>query len=752
MPCLPARAIVAALLAACLQACGDGPVSPPPPSPPPAVQVRAVSDYFEVNRGAGWQQFIVNGVNLGVAMPGFYPGEFPATRADYDRWLAGMAEMNANTVRLYALHNPVFYQALRDWNLGHPQRPVYLLQGIWLDERTTGDYITDSPQDFEAELRFAVDAAHGKAEVPVRPGKASGRFDADVSPWLLAWLAGSEMDPRLVLESNTVWASQDRYAGRYLAMKPGGLPIEAWVAHELDLLIGYELERYGAQRPVAWTSSAALDPLHHPTEPANDAQDWVDCDFAKFSPLPPFDRGVFAAYAAFPFDPEFISYDPHYAAWRDESGRASSYRGYLEALKGAHRGRAVLVSDFGVPSSRGLAHVAPNTFNLGGYSEMEQADATWQMAHDILDAGMAGSVAYGWLDEWFKRSWTTAATTLPSDRGRLAWDVQNPAEQFGILSYYPLPGWSKQLDGAAKDWLASDFRVANPATAPPLDPTAPAADTLQSLQLAADPAFLYVKLQFAAEAPPDLGRLHLLIAISTLEGETGNHRLAALHAGDGTAISATGGGFEALVQLDPAAPTPELRIDAAYDPMPALNGETAAGGTPLPTDDGRFVLEQQLVNDDAPYLVAPLQIDGKTWPPPARAYAPWGKLRVGDAGADSLATVQPGPGGVLELRLPWHALWVTDPSSRSVLWNDPATPGWEAQVSGGVRVFVATAQPSGATWRLVDALPRGAVVGGSLAVSALPLYAWPTWDSLDHVAERRKPVFQALQAVFAEHP
>ena len=115
----------------------------------------------------------------------------------------------------------------------------------------------------------------------------------------------------------------------------------------------------------------------------------------------------------------------------------------------------------------------------------------------------------------------------------------------------------------------------------------------------------------------------------------------------------------------------------------------------------------------------------------------------------TLVNVALGPTGVLEIRLPWHAIWVTDPSSRSILFDDPATPEWDVKVTAGIRVFVATAQKSGDHYRLLDAAPRDAVQGTTIALDKLPLFSWATWDTLPNVAERRKPLFYALKTAFA---
>ena len=249
---------------------------------------------------------------------------------------------------------------------------------------------------------------------------------------------------------------------------------------------------------------------------------------------------------------------------------------------------------------------------------------------------------------------------------------------------------------------------------------------------------------------PDLSQVKLLIGLSTAEGDVGNHRLGTLTNAEGAALTAVNGGFESMVLLD--GETRELRLDVGYDPMPRINGEKKTGGTPLSTQDGQFVLENQLVNNNAQYASMDVEIDGVPWLPPPKQFHPWGKLRVGDATKDTLANVQVGQNGVLEIRLPWHAIWVTDPSSRSILWDDPATPEWDVKTTAGIRVFVATVEKVGENFHILDAAPRAAVQGATLNADLLPLFAWATWDTVPNVTERRKPLFYALKTAFAENP
>lgn len=754
---LLAAVLTLAALALFTAACNDQTtyIGPRPPQQPPIPKFRTHGDYFQIDRrqGKGWEPFIVKGVNLAVATPGRYPGELAATRADYLRWLDGISAVGANVVRIYTLHYPVFYQAFRDWNLAHPTKPLYMMHGIWLDEREEGDFITDSTKDFEAEIRMDIDAIHGNAVIAERFGKASGRYTADASPWLMCWLPGDEMDGHIVANSDEEWAGYNVYNGRFLHMPKGGKPMEGWIAHQMDNVLSYEYDRYGALRPIGWSSWPALDAIHHPTETPNFGQDVVDCNFAKFEMIPPFDQGLFASYHIYPFNPEFIIYDPVYQTTKTSAGVVSSYLGYMKDLKAHHPGVPVLVAEYGIPSSQGNAHKNPWAYDHGGYNEVEQADIIYDLYHNCREAGMAGTVVFEWIDEWFKRTWVTTPTMLPGDRGALWLDVMSPEENFGVMSYYPLPGWSKILDGKVADWNDKDFWAAKQPAAPVqgLGDGGDAARTLVAVQVASDPAYVYLRLQFATDAVPDLDKLAVLIGLSTVEGALGNRKLGALHTPQDTTLTTVGDlGFESMVLLDGA--TRELRVDSTYSPMAKINGASKLGGIPQLTTDGSFILEKQLVNNNAQYEQAGILIGGEPWPIPPKQYHAWGTLRTGDWANDSLAHLQVGEGGQLEIRLPWHALWFTDPSSRSILWDDPATPAWDIKTTQGIRVFVATAVKSPTGYRLVDAAPRNALTAKGIAAAEVPLYSWPTWDSVDHFVERKKLMFYALRTAFAEDP
>src|SRR5712692_455735 len=99
----------------------------------PQIPARTAGDDFQVRTAAGWQPLYVSGINLGAALPGKFPSEFPSEDSTFAYWLRLMAEANANAVRLYTILPPAFYRALRRWNDAHPARPLWLIHGVWAE-------------------------------------------------------------------------------------------------------------------------------------------------------------------------------------------------------------------------------------------------------------------------------------------------------------------------------------------------------------------------------------------------------------------------------------------------------------------------------------------------------------------------------------------------------------------------------------------------------------------------------------------
>jgi tetratricopeptide (TPR) repeat protein len=285
------------------------------------------------DRSGRWTPLWIKAVNLGAALPGKHPSDFPPNDGTYERWIQVMAEMGANAVRVYTIHPPHFYAALRAWNLAHPARPLWLIHGVWteLPPGKKEERYDDVKwlERFRKEMRDVVSLLHGDAAIPASPGHAGGVYLADVSPWTLGFIIGREWEPYSVVAYNALRPGRRDYRGTYINVT-GGNALEAWLGEQSEYLVAFEMERYNAQRPIAYTNWPTLDPLSHPTEttvpremsllrargekiiaiPMEYDNDVVGLDGLKMRATARYPAGVFASYHAYPYYPDFLIVDP----------------------------------------------------------------------------------------------------------------------------------------------------------------------------------------------------------------------------------------------------------------------------------------------------------------------------------------------------------------------------------------------------------------------------------------------------------
>jgi hypothetical protein len=380
----------------------------------------------------------VHAVNLGVAVPGTRPGELAATREQYDRWFARMRAMGFTAVRIYTLHYPRFYEALRDYNLLHPDAPLYLLHGVWLDEENPSGSLDlhGLTPIFREGITQAVAAVHGSITIPERFGRAYGTYAADVSPWVMGWIMGREIYQDEVRVTNEAHPGDLSFDGQLLDL-PQGSPTEVWLATQLDFLAVYERDSFGAARPLSVSSWPTLDPLYHLTEyhdplyPSGEDDQQFDLANLDTKDFPP---GYFASFHAYPYYPDFMSEEPDYTSVRDLEG-PNSYLGYLRALHDHYYPKPLFIAEFGVPSSWGDAHVAQSGMDHGGHDEVAQGRYGARLFHNQAEAGCAGGALFAWIDEWWKNTWITQYLDFPIDRRPLWLNVTAPEQNFGLIAF-----------------------------------------------------------------------------------------------------------------------------------------------------------------------------------------------------------------------------------------------------------------------------------------------------------------------------
>ncbi len=652
-----------------------------------------------------WEDVFIKGVNLGAALPGRYPSEFTAAREDYARWLRQMCEAGFNAVRVYTILPPEFYQALARHNFDYSRRPIYLFQGIWSPLPEDGNYFAEGfVRERKREIRRAVDLIHGRAIIRPRPGHASGTYNADVSGFTIGFLFGREWEPHSVMTNDSLHQGLDSYDGDFFSV-PQGSPTEVWLAQMLDFLVRYETAEHQSQRPVSFVNWLPLDPMHHPTEFIEGEHireydnDLVEVDVVHIHTTPLNRAGFFAAYHAYPYYPDFVSQQQEYVDCESRFGK-DNYAGYLRHLKAYHHGMALLIAEFGVPSSRGNSHYSPFGWSQGGHTEEEQAGWNIRQFQDIYDEGCAGGLVFAWLDEWFKHNWLVQDFEKPKERNRFWHNVQDPEQCYGLVKFGPE---KVTVDGDPSEWDGA--------------PVLKGSGRLRGLWLDADPGYLYCRIDLAE--PIEWDSAGLVIAIDSYDPKSGALRLGFLEA-DATH------GVEFLVHFADTGRA-EVLVSKPYEVFSNPYWEYRPEYRTRPDSTGLFVSERLLSNRQR---VSP---DGRVF---AEHVTGFGQLRYGRSDSVSLADWFVND-SVLELRLPWGCLNVTDPSSHMVLQDDPDTPGLDIVETDGFSVAVLEYRKQGL--RIVEALPG--MKNGKVRFSRR--WRWTGWE-IPEYRERLKKGYRLM--------
>jgi len=414
---------------------------------------KADNKSFYIYRYGKWEKSFVKGVNIGASKPGTFPGELAITKADYLRWFKAISDMNAETIRVYTILTPAFYDALYEHNKTE-LKPLYIFQGVWVNEDDISK-LEDAhnpiiKNGFKEDIKTLVDIFHGNANLPQKYGYASGVYSEDVSPYVMGWILGIEWDPNFVQNTNKVNEKITNFNGKYLYTENAS-PFESFLTECGDYAIDYETEKYNVQRPLSFTNWVSTDTLKHPNEPLKN-EDLVEVNTEHIKGNNSFKPGLFASYHVYPYYPDFMNYQHDYAAYKDEDGKINTYRAYLKDLIKEHT-VPVLVAEFGIPASRGMAHKNIYMgYNQGEVDEKSQGEMNAVMLQNIYDEGYAGGLVFTWQDEWFKRTWNTMDLDLP-DRRPYWSNPQTNEQEFGILAFDP--GKDKSVcyvDGDISDW------------------------------------------------------------------------------------------------------------------------------------------------------------------------------------------------------------------------------------------------------------------------------------------------------------
>ncbi len=676
---------------------------------------------FQILQNGEWKDLVVKGVNIGMTRPGTWPGEAGISYDEYYRWMEMIGEMNANTIRIYTINPPAFYEALYDYNLHHENK-IYLFHGVWIDEEPLVESLDafneNSYEPFKEEITRVVDLIHGNANLSERPGHASGAYTKDVSPYVIGWILGIEWFPDMVLNVNETHNNLGEFKGDYFETE-NATGFEYFLADVMEHTTTYEIENYDAMRPMSFTNWVSTDLLTHPYEPS------VQEDMVSVNPnhIKPVNKIIdyFASYHVYPYYPDFLNFDPKYTEYIDQDGRKNNYEGYIKDLIAAHD-MPVLIAEFGIPSSRGLTHENVEGWNQGFISEKEQGEIVSILYESIIREGYLGGLIFAWQDEWFKRTWNTMDLDNP-DRRPYWSNAQTNEQQFGILSFDRM---KIHLDGSLKDWKKSKEKVA-------FKVNGKTKSDIKEIQIDHDERYLYLSVELndamamedeiviLLNTHPDLGnQTHPNIDLKTEEG------------------------MDYLIRLGKEENSRVL-VDSSYNihqylyahklemlPKSASDGAKNTGIY----DEIKYALNKE-ITIPATNKVLPFS-DYET-----------GKLRHGisdpeSSAYDSLADYYINyEKGIIEVRLPWLLIGFTDPSTKEIM-GDIYKNDIQSRLNIDEISFMAISVKNNSYTTSVDTQE------GIIKKDELHTYTWDEW-TMPVVEERLKKSYPILQKLFSEY-
>ena len=641
----------------------------------------AEGKYLKILKNGEYEPIFLKGVNLGVAVPGTQPGELAATREQYANWLQEIANAKLNYLRTYTLHYPRFYEEFARYNQANPDNPIYLIQGVWLDEEYENDLIVSQTIKFDEDIEEVVDCLHGKKVIDHRYGRAYGTYETDVSPWLFGYIIGREIHPSEVMLLEVNYPDTSSYTGTSISIE-NAHPIDVWITGRLDHLVTYQRNIYQTERPVSVSSWPTLDPITHPTEdPERTEEDIVIMDMSMIN-CHNAPAGFFMSYHAYPYYPDFISEDPGYQSYSDSIG-PNSYLGYLNDLNNYYVNIPLLIAEFGIPSSWGNAHFAFSGMHHGGFSEFEQGEKNVRLLNNIYNAGCAGGLLFSWIDEWFKNSWITEPFGSDASRRYFWHNVTSPEQNYGMIGF-------KEPDPDFSLWSESKG-IGN----------------IQSVKGDMDNAYFYAKIELDQ---PLLGNDTVWVAFDTYRSDLGESLLLNQQSIQNRA--------EFLLAVNNSDVSP-MFVTQAYDLFGIWHYTSSA-----------YQLYHSITSDNALWNPIRWKTNFYEW-----SYQEIGLLRtITEGGTTSSLDGVRIQNNVITLRIPWSLLQFTDPSMKKVMDDDKSTWEREEAISDGISLSVSyksdlleTERFTWDNWNLLNNLndykkmSYDVYVRGAAKVSVIPL-------------------------------
>lgn len=584
---------------------------------------------FQLNN----KEFQIKAINLGSSIPGHDDKEFEIDKKTYLRWFKLIKEMNINTIRVYTIEAPDFYEALREYNLNNPE-PLYLLQGMDVgdyEKNSTSDYFDRSLKDKLIEdVKKMVDVIHGKRIIPYNPIYGSGTFSKDVSKWTLGYIIGTEWNGVTVEYTNRLHENDNKYDGEYLKTTSSAKPFERILAEVGDALFAYESKKYGEQRLVSFGNSPETDPFIYDEAISDYFNKFTTVDINRITTTKNVKSGIFASFQVFSGYPDYYS--------MMEKNHSNTYQTYLKNLNN-HYNMPFVVSEFGYSTARGETINFQNLdYGHSSYTEEQQGEMIISAINNMKEIGINNFIIYEWQDEWDKNVWNTMHG-VETNRSQYWHDIQTSTQSFGILTFDD--GKEKTLvtlDGEKYEWSKDDIILEN---------------SKYKLSSKYDTTYLYLLVE-SNYYTFEQDTIYIPFDITPKTGSTKTSNLTFSRASD------------FLLQIHDKTDS-KLTVQERYNPLKAIYNQelyqtdiyikeyTPAKDSPIFEDINQITSFQNLLRENNSYNIENKATLVNT------GYLVYGNGDPKSSTYNSLSDFYV-KGNIIEIRIPWNLLNFSDPS------------------------------------------------------------------------------------------
>lgn len=401
--------------------------------------------------------FTVRGVQINSFLPGYNGSDYKPDEETYLRWLQQIQDMGANTVRVDTIMDEDFYNAFYSFNKQAEEEPLYLLQGILVDDYPQSNRY-DAYQDgfldsLQQDAMTAIDVVHGKKNVLFNRGRGQGFYRKDISQWVLGFVIGNDWNSETIAYTNHKSVDKKDYQGTYVQTTKDASAFEGMLARVMERFYKYETEKYDQQHLVTFSNDPMNDPFQYNENYSLQSRKITILDSEHITISDKVISGMFTTYRMRDLSKEIVKQieDEKCEALLKRINTDLVHGGYVQLLSQYHT-TPVVIGSYGYSTSRGIESEAMVETNGGGMNEKEQGEALVETYEGYIDSGAQGACIRSWSDNWGLRTWNTSFAKEVG-MAKMWKDVQSNDTGYGILSFDDGKETTKyQCDGNASEW------------------------------------------------------------------------------------------------------------------------------------------------------------------------------------------------------------------------------------------------------------------------------------------------------------